>query len=216
MSFFRSLVLFTALSFAFTVSMANDGTDCGGSRVGRPMVEQTRLAEFARGVDARMNAFGPEVHAYSSHPKIAHMLSISKSEVKRDYEGNCLIRVLEAISGSGLPGRWSAPNRYNENYWAKSTLKNLKSANWTNMLEAIPSLDAYSAPPGAILVYSGSSPTSSCTFPSPSNKDCGHVEIRSKDGFISDTFKRDPITKTTPSGNYQLIGIMILRPPHLK
>lgn len=148
---------------------------------------------------------------YSKRSDVLKMVSTAMATARgRGSSGQCLDYVLRALNSSGVAPRWWASGQASDyNMYAKYSIPHLEERNFLNLLSAESTLSAEDAPVGSILVYSGRSPTSNCrdgsSRASP-EKDCGHIEIRTENGYVSDFYSTQPITAIGP---YKLIGIMI-------
>lgn len=116
---------------------------------------------------------------------MAVKLSLAASPTKKDKAGL-------------IPGRFPDEAALN----AKNSLKEY---GFINLLETEPFKyeikNAAQAPKGSVLVYSSGKKCHHSRI-----KDCGHVEIKTDKGYISDFFSKDPITIDP---RYKLVGVMI-------
>lgn len=154
-----------------------------------------------------------EVDAYSQHPTVQRVIQVAMSS-KRKSGGQCLEYVLRALQGSGLTSRWWAEGPRDYKMYAKYSAPQLEERGFVNLLSFQPKLTPELAPVGAILVYSGRNPGSTCkdfSARAALEKDCGHIEIRTLDGYVSDFFSSTPIVNL-PGSTYVLTGVMVLNP----
>ncbi|MGE0633855.1 MAG: hypothetical protein AB7O96_15680 [Pseudobdellovibrionaceae bacterium] len=153
-----------------------------------------------------------QIAAYSKSSKVQKMIAIAVGN-SSSRTGYCLPAVIKAMSGSGLAPQWWASSPQDHNWYAKYSIPHLeaKERGFVNLLDTNPNLTPEDAPEGAILVYSGRNPRSTCLDLSPKateEQDCGHIEIRTANGYVSDFVSSSPISDMANS-TYKIIGIMV-------
>jgi len=110
----------------------------------------------------------PIVHPFAKidprlDPKLARAATLAQERAHADSQANCWHYVKTALVAAGVI------NSYPKTAYAAEAGDELMRSYG---FKRLPIHDPYAAPIGAVLVYG--------------NKDRGHVEIRTKDGFVSD------------------------------
>ncbi len=145
--------------------------------------------------------FGKIVETYSNSDEVKRMIKFSEKKYGQVLRGpgKCYTGVKAALAAAGL-----VPHKKIGGEAALSAKETLKEFNFINLMEEPHKLSITNpsqAPLGAILVYSSGKKCRNSKI-----KDCGHIEIRTDKGFISDFFSTEPIT-TDP--RYKLVAVMV-------
>ena len=106
----------------------------------------------------------------SIDPKLLHAATIAQERANAHSRSQCWHYVKEALLASG------AVSSYPKTAYAKEAGQELVN---NYGFHKLPVRDPYKAPVGSVLVYTAS-------------KAAGHVEIRTKDGFVSDFKSKTP------------------------
>jgi hypothetical protein len=123
--------------------------------------------------------FGPKAGNYSYDPRMIHAAEIAKRRAQPHMTWYCWRYVKDALLDAGLvSSRPTSP-------WAKDAGRELCAKYGFVQLKL---RDPRKAPVGAVVVYGG--------------PDAGHVELRTKDGFVSDFISPTPYPRP-------LVGIFV-------
>ena len=106
----------------------------------------------------------------SMNPKLVHAATIAEERAHAHSRERCWHYVKEALLASG------AVNSYPKTAYAKEAAQELVSSYG---FKKLPVRDPFKAPVGSVLVYGD-------------KKAAGHVEIRTRDGFVSDFKSKIP------------------------
>ncbi len=143
-----------------------------------------------------------QVKNYSDSPEVRKSIATGMRLFgRKSSKGLCYTAIKKILAASGLVsnskiGEESALS-------AKDTLKD--QFGFINLLD-IPSfkteiITAADAPVGSVLVYSSGKKCKRSKIP-----DCGHTEMKTKSGFISDFYTKNLITRNP---NYKLVAVMV-------
>lgn len=125
------------------------------------------------------------IKAYSDSAEVKKMIQFAlKNKLASgmtNSKGKCNEYVVKAVAAAGLPA-WTGVTAY----YAYQVSEAAPKLGYTDLLEKFPTMTSKEAPRGAILVYSSNSKTSCKT---PKGVGCGHVEIKTENGYSEDSSK---------------------------
>lgn len=126
-----------------------------------------------------------QIKSYSESPKVEKLVQIAlRNKVASGMVnsiGRCNEYVVKALNQAGMPA-WTGADAYYA-YQVKDVAHKYK---YLDLLDSRPQMTSKDAPKGAILVYSSNSNVSCKT---PKGIGCGHVEIKTENGYSDDSKK---------------------------
>ena len=180
---------------------------CDGRR-GQTDVQGDNLKDI-QNLSAALNE---EVRKYSESQEVQEMISYAWRNKESGSVSRCYAYVKDALYSAGLTSRrlsGVAPSSTAEPELKKQGFVNLlDDPDWQKVIT-----DPSKAPYGSVLVYEGGRRLRGCG--EGVDRRCGHVEIRTRDGYVSDFFNVNPVTGNPDlnpglSGrNRKLVAVMI-------
>ncbi|MBY0554662.1 hypothetical protein K2P97_09040 [bacterium] len=148
----------------------------------------------------------PGVIAYTQSDKAKKMLIYATNNRAavgaQNSLGKCNLYVVKAVAHAGLPA-WTGATAY----YAYQVKDEAKKLGYRNLLEEFPEITERTAPVGAILVYSSEAKPNGCKDPK-TNLGCGHIEIKTDLGYVSDYFDRRPVSDSTRT-KFKLTAVLV-------
>ena len=155
---------------------------CVANAVGEPGLPTRYEPKTARKLKPEeVKTFGPQADKYRYDSRMIRAAEIAASRARSHSTNYCWRYVKKALVAA------DAVDSYPDTPYAKHAATELPREYG---FKKLPLSNPYLAPVGAVLVYGG--------------RDAGHVEIRTRSGFVSDYFSR------TPRANRPFIGAFVL------
>jgi hypothetical protein len=155
---------------------------CAGGAMAEPGLPTRYEAKTARKLKPEeTKAFGPQAQKYRYDSRMIRAAEIAAARARNRSTNYCWRYVKKALVAA------DAVDSYPDTRYAKNAATELPREYG---FKKIPVRNPYAAPVGAVLVYGG--------------RDAGHVEIRTRSGFVSDYFS------SKPRANRPFLGAFIL------
>lgn len=174
------LLIFTAL---FVVSLFSYSLDVGDEEGDESNYTYEIEMSASGSFDVYNWVSDKEIKKYAESEKVKKLIQVAlRNKVGSGMTnsiGKCNEYVVKALNQAGLPA-WTGK----EAYYAVQVKDVASDFGYVNLLDKYPDMTSKDAPKGAILVYSASTNVS-CKM--PNGQGCGHVEIKTKNGYTDNT-----------------------------
>lgn len=190
--------------FWFQVVFATDNFSCNTNYVPSVVAQVSSLVPTINAELPWMN--DPGVTSYMQSAKTRKMLTYATNNRAvvgaQNSLGKCNLYVVQAVNHAGFPA-WTGATAY----YAYQVKDEAKKIGYRNLLDEYPAITERTAPVGSILVYSSEPTATGCRVPK-TNLGCGHIEIKTDLGYVSDYFDRRPVSDSTKT-KFKLTAVLI-------